>query len=90
MPGCGLCQDGLNGSSQGILLGLGLGQILAQGGEVGLDLRLGAGGTDHHSRTVLQCVDQHVGSRQAGLLGLLVVGDLDHLVAGQLGGRVAA
>ena len=24
---CGLCQDGLNGSSQGILLGLGIGQI---------------------------------------------------------------
>ncbi len=87
LDGFRLLQDGLNGSSQCILLGLCFGQILAQRGEVGLDLRLGAGGADHDGGTILQRVDQDVGRGQTGLFGLLVVGDLDDLVASQFGQR---
>ena len=58
-----LLQDGLDGSGQSILLGLCFSQVLAQGGEVGLDLRLSAGGTHHDGSAIFQRVDQHVGGR---------------------------
>ena len=70
--------------------GLGLGEVLALGGEVGLDLRLSAGGTHDNRRAAFQRVDQDVGSGQAGLLGLLVVHDLDDLVTGKVLRRVDA
>ena len=59
-----LLQDGLNGSGQSVFLGLCLGQILAQGGEVGFDLGLGTGGAHHNGSTVLQAVDQDIGGGQ--------------------------
>ena len=51
-------EQGLQSGSQGVLLSLGLSQILAQGGEVGLDLGLGAGGTDDDGGAAFQGVDQ--------------------------------
>ena len=74
-------QDGLQSGGQNLLLSLSLGQILTQSGEVGLDLGLGAGGTNDNSCAAFQSVDQNVCCGQAGLFGLLVVNDLDNLVA---------
>ena len=85
-----LCQNGLQSFGQLVLLGLGFGQVTAQGGEVGLDLRLGAGGTDHHGGAAFQAENQHIGGGQAGLLGLLVVGDLGDPVARDVLGRLIA
>ena len=77
-------EDGLQGSGQNVLLSLGLGQILAQGGEVGLDLGLGAGGTDDDGGAAFQGVDQDVGCRQAGCGGVSIVNDLGDSVAADL------
>ena len=67
-----LRQQGLAGLGQLFLLGLGLGEVLALGGKVGLDLRLGAGGTHDNRRAAFQRVDQDVGGGQAGLLTVTV------------------
>ena len=63
-------KDGLQRFGKGILLSLGFGKILAQGGKVGLDLGLGAGGTDDDRGAAVQGVDQHVGRGQAGFGGV--------------------
>ena len=78
-------ENGLQGVGQGILLGLGFCQVLAQGGVVSLDLGLGAGGTDDNGCAAFQSVDQDVCCGQTGLFGLLVVNDLGNSVAADLG-----
>ena len=46
-------EDGLQSVGENLFLCFGFRQILAQSGEIGLDLRLGAGGTDHDGSAVL-------------------------------------
>ena len=70
-------EDGLAGFGEGVLLRLGLTEIRALGGEVGLDLGLGAGGAHDDGGAVLQLVDEDVCLGQTGLLGLCIVRDGD-------------
>ena len=83
-----LREDGGKGRSQRVLVGLCFLEVDALGGVVRLDLRLGAGGTDHDGLAVFKAVGEDVGLRKTGLFGFEVVGDLRDRDAGDVLRRV--
>ena len=75
---------------QRILLCLGFCQIFSECSKIGLDLRLGSGGTNDDLCAAFQLVHQNIGCRESCLLRLLIISYLHYRIIAELCRRILA